>query len=129
MVIILETATTHLGGIASLIGSLTIVGSALIWLYNKLIAKPRERIRLREEEHRHQRMVKEINNFTKPLSYSIDNLNELLQESQLDRKNINAKINHNSDTLQEHNKILHNHDDRLIVLETQSGIKYYKPKE
>ena len=125
----MEIATTHLGGIASLIGSLTVVGSALIWLYNMLISKPRERIRQRKEEQRHQRMVKEINNFTKPLSYSIDNLNELLQESQLDRKNINAKINHNSDTLQEHNKILNNHDDRLIVLETQSGIKYYKPKE
>ena len=84
---------------------------------------------MREEEHRHQRMVKEINNFTKPLSYSIDDLNALLSESQLDRKNINEKINNNSDTLKEHNKILNNHDDRLIVLETQSGIKYYKPKE
>lgn len=125
----MEIATTHLGGIASLIGSLTVVGSALIWLYNMLISKPRERIRQRKEEQRHQRMVKEINNFTKPLSYSIDNLNDLLQESQLDRKNINAKINNNSDTLKEHDKILHNHDDRLIVLETQSGIKYYKPKE
>ena len=125
----MEIATTHLGGIASLIGSLTVVGSALIWIYNKLISKPRERIRLREEEHRHQRMVKEINNFTKPLSHSIDNLNDLLQESQLDRENINAKINNNSDTLKEHNKILHNHDDRLIVLETKSGLKYYNPKE
>ena len=125
----MEIATTHLGGIASLIGSLTVVGSALIWIYNKLISKPRERIRLREEEHRHQRMVKEINNFTKPLSYSIDNLNELLQESQLDRKNINAKINNNSDTLKEHDKIINNHDDRLIVLETKSGLKYYNPKE
>lgn len=125
----MEIVTTHLGGIASLIGSLTIVGSALLWLYNKLISKPRERIRMREEEHRHQRMVKEINNFTKPLSNSIDKLNQSLQESQLDRKTINEKINTNSDTLKEHNKIINNHDDRLIVLETQSGIKYYKPKE
>ena len=125
----MENIVAHLGGFASLIGSLTVVGGGLIWVYNTLISKPRERIRMREEEHRHQRMVKEINNFTTPLSHSIDNLNELLQESQLDRKNINAKINNNSDTLKEHNKILHNHDDRLIVLETKSGLKYYNPKE
>ena len=129
MIIILETATAHLGGLASLIGSLTVVGSALIWLYNKLIAKPRERIRQREEEYRHQRMVKEINNFTKPLSNSIDKLNQSLQESQLDRKTISEKINTNYDTLNKHKKIIHDHHDRLIVLETKSGFKYYKPKE
>lgn len=74
-------------------------------------------------------MVNEINNFNKPLSDSIDNLNDSLQESLIERKKINEILNDNSNTLKEHYRIINNHDDRLLVLETKSGIKYYKSKE
>ena len=53
----MEVIVTNIGTLASLIGSLTVVGSALIWIYNKFIGEPRERKREREAKKRQEEMI------------------------------------------------------------------------
>lgn len=114
---------SSIGELASLIGSLTVVGGALIWIYNKLINKPRERRRERINKENQDRMIKLIMENNQPLNDAITELNSLLAESQADRKKLNKIAVENVKWLENHEDILDNHDDRLIVLETKSGLR------
>lgn len=120
---------SNIGDLASLIGSLTVVGSALIWIYNKFIGAPREKKREREAEERQRSMMELITEKNEPLNQSIQNLNALLAESQEDRKQLNKVAEINTKTLVNHDKRLHDHDDRLIVLETKNGIRKVSYRE
>lgn len=124
----MEQLVSEIGNIASFIGSLTVVGGALLWVYNKLIAKPREKRREREENKKHEQMMKIIIRESEPLNNSIKQLNEWLSESKTDRKKLNEIAVINSNTLKEHDERLDNHNDRLIVLETKNGIRTYSYK-
>src|SRR5699024_8717534 len=95
----------HLGFIASLIGSLTVVGSALIWIYNKVISHPRENRRLREEEKRQDMLLELITRENRPMNTAIEQLTKLLDESRQDRMKLNDLTGRNT-------KLLHEHDDR-----------------
>ena len=53
----MEVIVTNIGTLASLIGSLTVVGSALIWIYNKFIGEPREHKRREEARKRQEEFV------------------------------------------------------------------------
>ena len=113
----------HVGSLASLIGSLTVVGGALMWIYNKFISKPRETRRQREAEKRQRDMIELITEKNKPLNDSIQALNELLSESQADREKLNQIANVNTEMIKNHEDRIDNHHERLIVLETKNGIQ------
>ena len=113
----------HVGSLASFIGSLTVVGGALMWIYNKFISAPREKRRQEEAKKRQRDMIELITEKNKPLNESIQGLNELLSESQADRKKLNQIANVNTEMIKNHEDRIDNHNERLIVLETKNGIQ------
>ena len=119
----------HLGFIASLIGSLTVVGSALIWVYNKFISHPRETKRLREEEKRQDMLLELITRENRPMNTAIEQLTKLLDESSQDRIKLNDLASRNTKMLLEHDDTLTEHNNRLIVLETKNGVSEYRYKK
>lgn len=119
----------HLGFIASLIGSLTVVGSALIWVYNKFISSPREKKRLREEEKRQDMLLELITRENRPMNTAIEQLTKLLDESRQDRMKLNDLASRNTKMLLEHDDTLTEHNNRLIVLETKNGVSEYRYKK
>ena len=119
----------HLGFIASLIGSLTVVGSALIWIYNKFISHPREKKRLREEEKRQDMLLELITRENRPMNTAIEQLTKLLDESSKDRIKLNDLASRNTKMLLEHDDTLTEHNNRLIVLETKNGVSEYRYKK
>lgn len=122
----MELFSNHIGDMASLIGSLTVVGGALMWVYNILISKPREKRKEREEKKRQRELIKTINEENKPLSNSINQLKEWLDEGKKDREKLNELALRNTKIIDEHGKMIDNHDDRLIVLESKTGLRYNK---
>ena len=119
----------HLGFIASLIGSLTVVGSALIWIYNKFISHPREKKRLREEEKRQDMLLELITRENRPMNTAIQQLTKLLDESRQDSIKLNDLAGRNTKMLLEHDDTLEEHNNRLIVLETKNGLSEYRYKK
>ena len=119
----------HLGFIASLIGSLTVVGSALIWIYNKFISHPREKKRLREEGKRQDMLLELITRENRPMNTAIQQLTKLLDDSKQDRLKLNDLTGRNTKLLHEHDDTLTEHNNRLIVLETKNGISEYRYKK
>ena len=113
----------HVGSLASFIGSLTVVGGALMRAYNKFISAPREKRRQTEADKRQRDMIELITEKNKPLNESIQSLNELLAESQLDRKKLNKIAETNTTMIERHEGRLDNHNERLIVLETKNGVR------
>lgn len=132
----MEVIVTNIGTLASLIGSLTVVGGALIWIYNKFIGEPRERKREQESARQQTQMVELITEKNEPLNESIKSLNTLLEESQKDRELLHRisdentlRIGEHGEELQSHTKQLNEHNGRLIALETKNGITTVKYKE
>ena len=119
----------HLGFIASMIGSLTVVGSALIWVYNKFISHPRENRRLREEDKRQDMLLELITRENRPMNTAIQQLTKLLDDSKQDRIKLNELASRNTKIIMEHDETLEEHDKRLIVLETKNGISEYRYKK
>ena len=113
----------HVGSLASFIGSLTVVGGALMWVYNKFISAPREKRRQKESDKRQRDMIELITEKNKPLNESIQGLNELLAESQSDREKLNQIAEANTEMIKNHEDRIDNHNERLIVLETKNGIQ------
>ena len=119
----------HLGFIASLIGSLTVVGSALIWIYNKFISHPREKKRLIEEEKRQDMLLELITRENRPMNTAIQQLTKLLDESTQDRIKLNDLAGRNTKIIMEHEDKIEDHNNRLIVLETKNGLSEYRYKK
>ena len=113
----------HVGSLASFIGSLTVVGGALMWMYNKFISAPREKRRQGKADKRQRDMIELITEKNKPLNESIQGLNELLAESQADRQRLNQIANVNTKMIEDHEERIDDHNERLIVLETKNGIQ------
>ena len=110
----------NIATLASVIGSLTVVGSALIWVYNQMIAKPIEKKRLEAEKKRNEMMVKVILKENKPLNESIKQLTEWLSESRNDRIAIHENLDQHEKMINEHEKRIDDHSKRLTVLETKT---------
>ena len=119
----------HLGFIASMIGSLTVVGSALIWIYNKFISHPRENRRLREEDKRQDMLLELITRENRPMNTAIQQLTKLLDDSKQDRIKLNELADRNTKIIMEHEDTLEDHNNRLIVLETKNGLSEYRYKK
>ena len=122
----MDVIINGIGDMASFIGSLTVVGSALLWLYNQFISKPREKRRERIEKEYQEKMLETIKSENKPLIKTINKLSAILDESTKDTENLNRVANVNSEKLDEHEKRLDNHNNRLIVLESKTGLRYKK---
>ena len=110
---------TEIGNLASFIGSLTVVGSALLWIYSKWIMKPLEKRRKKEVDERQGKMIALITQKNEPLNKAIKELNHLLTESQLDRHKLNEVAKVNSEIIGEHEVRLDDHNTRIVVLETK----------
>ena len=113
----------HVGSLASFIGSLTVVGGALMWMYNKFISAPREKRRKIEADKMQRDMIELITEKNEPLNKSIQGLNELLAESQSDRQQLNQIAKVNTEMIENHEERIDDHNVRLTVLETENGIK------
>ena len=107
--------------VAGLIGSVTVVGSALIWVYKQLIARPKERrdaIRTAKENEKFreamQPTVDAVEQISRGLAYQ-ESRDEKLQEI----ADSNVKL------LEKHENRLDLHEQRIIVLETKNGIPVY----
>src|SRR5699024_4189378 len=118
------------------IGSLTVVGSALIWIYNMFIGVPRERKREQEAKKRQEEMIMLITERNKPLNESIQGLLDFSEASSKDRELLHRvadqqtlKIGEHGEKLKNHERSLDDHNGRLIALETKNGITTYKFKE
>ena len=119
---------SHLGEMASLIGSLTVVGGALMWVYHKLIGNPREKRKQRAENERQEKQLKMIQKENEPLIKTIDQLKEWLDDSRRDREKLNEVAERNTEKLRRHKEIIDDHDDRLIILESKNGLRYDKKR-
>ena len=113
----------QVGSIASLIGSLTVVGGALMWMYNKFVGIPREKRRQLQSEQRQKDMIELITEKNEPLNRAIQSMTDMLSESKLDRQQLNKVADVNTQRIGVHEERLDNHNDRLIVLETKNGIE------
>ena len=113
----------HVGSLASFIGSLTVVGGALMWIYNKFIIAPREKRRKREDDEWLRDMIDWITEKNEPLNEAIQSMTEMISESKLDRQQLNRIAKMNTEMIDIHEQRLDNHNDRLIVLETKNGIQ------
>lgn len=96
----------YLGQMASVVGSLTVVGGALIWIYKKLVSDPDKRMAEKIQRENTEALKQSI----EPLTKAIDMLNNNLEESKKDRVRLNK-------TVDGHTNILNNHETRISVLE------------
>jgi biopolymer transport protein ExbB/TolQ len=106
-----------LANMASWITSLTVIGGALVWIVNVVIVKPAEK-RINKFE---QNLLKKQELNQKPLTEAIDKLNELLDESQRDRKLLHEIADENVKAIDIHEEQFEDHEIRITVLEDRGG--------
>src|SRR5574344_207437 len=122
--------TEWLAAVAGAITSITIIGAFLVKVVDKIIIKPmdkRKAERAKEVELDRQKfegkLLERVEANQQPLKESIDRLNHLLEESQRDRMALHKIANVNVKAIGEHEDLLDEHNDRLIVLEVINGVK------
>lgn len=122
--------------VAGAITSVTIIGAFLVKVVDKIIIKPmdkRKADRAKEVELDRQqfeeKLLESVESNQKPLSESIDRLNELLAESQRDRVHLHKIADVNVKAIGKHEERLDLHNDRLIVLEVKNGVRTVAYKE
>ena len=119
--------------VAGAITSITVIGTFLVKIVDKIIIKPmdkRKAERAKEVELDRQkfeeRLLQRVETNQQPLKESIDRLNKLLEESQRDRSALHKIADVNTQKLGEHETKIHDLDDRLIVVETHNNITKYR---
>lgn len=128
--------TEWLAVVAGAITSITIIGAFLVKVVDKIVIKPmdkRKAERAKEVERDRQKfeekLLQSVEANQRPLSESIDRLNELLGESQRDRVNLHKIADVNVKAIGEHEERLDLHNERLIVLEVKNGVGKVAYKE
>lgn len=111
-----------LGDIASFIGSLTVVGGALLWVWNTFVGSPREKRRLRQQEKDNQRLADLLDEQKQPLLEAIESLNQATSRNNARDEKLQEIADRNVELLEDHENRLDNHNERLIVLEVNRGI-------
>lgn len=111
--------------IAGLIGSITVIGSALIWVYNHLIARPKERRDAIQTEIENEK-------FRKAMQPTVDAVEQISQglayQEERDEK-LQQIADSNTKLLERHEDRLDLHEQRIIVLETKNAIPVYFNKD
>lgn len=122
--------------VAGIITSITIIGTFLVKIVDKIIVKPmgkRKAAQAKEAELDRQKfeekLLQRMETNQQPFKESIDRLNDLLDESQRDRIALHKIADVNSREIEEHEDRLDNHNERLIVLETKNGVRKVVYKE
>lgn len=112
--------------IAGIVTSLSIIFGFFIkyfyepWERRKAQAvEERQKERLEQEKRYHDKMIEVSKEQNQPILEFIEKMQEFMLHSNYDRKNLNSIAERNSKTLEEHDAILDNHTERLIVLESQ----------
>ena len=118
--------------VAGAIASVTVIGTFLVKVVDKIIIKPMEKRKVerdrRIESDRQdfeQQLLKRVEQNQQPLTLSIAQLNVLLEESQRDKMALHQIADTNVKAIDQHEVRLDNHNDRLIVLETKNGVRTY----
>lgn len=104
--------------IAGLIGSITVVGSALIWVYKQLIARPKERRDAIRTERENEKFRKAM----QPTVDAVEQISRGLAYQEERDKKLQEIADRNVKLLAKHEDRLDRHNERLIVLETRNGI-------
>ena len=107
--------------IAGLVGSITIIGSALIWVYKQLIARPKERrdaIRVEKENEKFRKAMQ-------PTVDAVDQISRGLAYQEERDEKLQQIADSNIKLLEKHENRLDLHEQRIIVLETRNGIPVY----
>lgn len=97
---------TYILELAGVVAALTTIGGSLIWLYKKLVSEPDQRVAKEVQENN----TRDLKDAVAPLTHSINLLNNLLEESQSDRKTLHAKDD-------EQDIVLYDHEKRIAVME------------
>lgn len=108
----MDIFTEWLTRTASTITQLTIIGSALMWLYNRFIGIPREKHRIEEANKRAKERDEYLAQMLNPLSEQITKLGSNITESEQDRKQLN-------EVTKDHELRLDDHERRIIRVETK----------
>lgn len=90
------------------------LGAVLAWIYKKIISEPSDRAHEKIQMEYMRVMTETIT----PLTYEIKKLNDTLNDSKKDREKIHEELD-------EHGKLLSEHELRITVLENTGG----KPNE
>lgn len=122
--------------VAGAITSVTIIGAFLVKVVDKIIIKPMEKRKAEraeevalERQRFEETLLERVETNQQPLADSIKRLNELLDESQRDRRNLHKIADINVEAIGKHEERLDNHNDRLIVLEVKNGVRTVTLKE
>ena len=107
--------------IAGLVGSITVVGSALIWVYKHLIARPKERRDAIRTERENEKFRKAM----QPTVDAVEQISRGLAYQEERDEKLQQIADSNVKLLEKHENRLDLHEQRIIVLETRNGIPVY----
>ena len=108
----------NVASLAGFIGSLTVIGSALIWVYKKIIAGPKEKRDVKRAEIENAKFREAI----KPTAEAVEQISRSLAYQENRDQKLQEIADRNVKLLAKHEDRLDRHNERLIVLETRNGI-------
>jgi len=115
----------NLASVAGLIGSVTVIGSALIWVYKQVIARPKEK----RDAHRAERENAKFREAIRPTAEAVEQISRSLAYQESRDQKLQEIADRNVKLLEKHENRLDLHEHRIIVLETKNGIPVYYNKE
>lgn len=115
----------NLTSVAGLIGSVTVIGSALIWVYKQVIARPKEK----RDAQRAERENAKFREAIKPTAEAVEQISKSLAYQESRDQKLQEIADRNVKLLEKHENRLDLHEHRIIVLETKNGIPVYYNKE
>lgn len=115
----------NLASVAGLIGSVTVIGSALIWVYKQVIARPKEK----RDAQRAERENAKFREAIKPTAEAVGQISRSLAYQESRDQKLQEIADRNVKLLEKHENRLDLHEHRIIVLETKNGIPVYYNKE
>lgn len=115
----------NLASVAGLIGSVTVIGSALIWVYKQIIARPKEK----RDAQRAERENAKFREAIKPTAEAVEQISRSLAYQESRDQKLQEIADRNVKLLEKHENRLDLHEHRIIVLETKNGIPVYYNKE
>lgn len=110
--------TSYAAALAAFIVSLTTIGGALMWVYQKTFGKAKEK-RLAERD---KLLQDALNKNNEPLLEAINNLNTTMLDLERHDSKLDEIAETNQEILKRHDDMLDDHNKRLIVVETKLDV-------
>lgn len=108
---------SYVAALAALIVSLTTIGGALMWVYQKTFGKAKEK----RQEQQNAALEKAIKESNQPLTETLEGLNQSINRLGAHHEKLDLIAEKNQKLLDRHDERLDNHHSRLIVVETKLG--------